>query len=62
MTMPWPVEPMMAATGDLPSDGEQWGLELKWDGVRVLAHVSADGVRAVGRRGGDVAGRYPELS
>ncbi|MFD0683117.1 non-homologous end-joining DNA ligase [Actinomadura fibrosa] len=62
MTMPWPVEPMMAVTGDLPDDGERWGLELKWDGVRALAHVSADGVRAAGRRGGDVAGRYPELS
>ncbi|WUH97283.1 non-homologous end-joining DNA ligase [Spirillospora sp. NBC_00431] len=62
MTMPWPVEPMMAATGDLPSDGERWGLELKWDGVRVLSHVSADGVRAGGRRGGDVTSRYPELS
>ncbi len=60
--MPWPVEPMMAATGDLPGDGERWGLELKWDGVRVLAHVAAGGVRACGRRGGDVAGRYPELS
>ncbi|QXJ24579.1 DNA polymerase LigD [Actinomadura graeca] len=62
MTMPWPVEPMMAATGDLPGDGERWGLELKWDGVRVLAHVGSGGVRACGRRGGDVAGRYPELS
>jgi bifunctional non-homologous end joining protein LigD len=62
MTMPWPVEPMMAATGELPSDGGQWGLELKWDGVRVLAHVSADGVRATGRRGGEVTSRYPELS
>ncbi|GGQ39684.1 bifunctional non-homologous end joining protein LigD [Actinomadura coerulea] len=62
MTMPWPVEPMMASTGDLPSDGGKWGLELKWDGVRVLSHVSADGVRAAGRRGGEVAGRYPELS
>ncbi len=28
----------------------------------MLAHVSADGVRVGGRRGGDVTGRYPELS
>ncbi|WP_131740520.1 non-homologous end-joining DNA ligase [Actinomadura roseirufa] len=62
MTMPWPVEPMMAVTGDLPGDGERWGLELKWDGVRVLSRVCGGGVRAAGRRGGDVAGRYPELS
>ncbi|MFD0901125.1 non-homologous end-joining DNA ligase [Actinomadura sediminis] len=62
MTMPWPVEPMTAATGDLPGDGARWGLELKWDGVRAVAQVSADGLRAAGRRGGDVASRYPELS
>lgn len=52
----------MAITGDLPSDGEHWGLELTWDGVRVLARVSAGGVRAGGRRGGEVTDRYPELS
>ncbi|TQM67795.1 bifunctional non-homologous end joining protein LigD [Actinomadura hallensis] len=52
----------MAATGELPPDGEQWGLELKWDGVRVIAHASAGGVQATGRRGGDVTSRYPELS
>jgi bifunctional non-homologous end joining protein LigD len=62
MTMPWPVEPMMADSGDLPSDSERWGLELKWDGVRVIAYVSSDGVRASGRRTNDLAGRYPELS
>jgi bifunctional non-homologous end joining protein LigD len=62
MTMPWPVEPMMAATGDLPDDGGRWGLELKWDGVRVVSQVSPDGVRATGRRGNDVTSRYPELT
>ncbi|XRQ12069.1 non-homologous end-joining DNA ligase [Actinomadura welshii] len=53
---------MAASTRGLPPNGGQWGLELKWDGVRVLAHVSADGARATGRRGGDVTSRYPELS
>ncbi len=62
MTMPWPVRPMMAATGGLPSDTGRWGLELKWDGVRVITYVSADGVRASGRRVTELAGRYPELS
>ncbi|MCP2336483.1 non-homologous end-joining DNA ligase [Actinomadura rupiterrae] len=62
MTMPWPVEPMTAVTGDLPDDTARWGLELKWDGVRVLTGVSADGVRAVSRRGADVLSHYPELS
>ncbi|WP_067812604.1 non-homologous end-joining DNA ligase [Actinomadura kijaniata] len=64
MTMPWPIEPMLAVTGDLPENTAEWGLELKWDGVRVISYVSADGVRASGRggRGGDLSGRYPELS
>ncbi|GAA2420099.1 hypothetical protein GCM10010191_34120 [Actinomadura vinacea] len=62
MTMPWPVRPMMAATGELPDDTGRWALELKWDGVRVISYVSADGVRASGRRVTELAGRYPELS
>jgi bifunctional non-homologous end joining protein LigD len=53
---------MMAASGDLPDDTARWGLELKWDGVRVITYVSADGVRASGRRTTELAGRYPELS
>ena len=60
--MPWPVHPMMAATGELPDDTAGWGLELKWDGVRVVSYVSADGVRASGRRVTELSGRYPELS
>lgn len=62
MTMPWPVQPMMADTGELPEDADRWGLELKWDGVRVITYVSAEGVRASGRRTTELAGRYPELS
>ena len=56
------VAPMLAATGDLPEDADRWCLELKWDGVRVVCHVTPHGVRAAGRRGADVTGRYPELS
>ncbi|WP_119727450.1 non-homologous end-joining DNA ligase [Thermomonospora amylolytica] len=62
MTMPWPVAPMTAVTGDLPEDAAQWALELKWDGVRVVSSVTRDGVRAVSRRGTEVVARYPELS
>lgn len=60
--MPWAVEPMMATTGQLPDDADHWGLELKWDGVRAISYVTADGVRATGRRGTEVTSRYPELS
>lgn len=52
----------MAVTGELPADADHWGLELKWDGVRAITYVTADGVRASGRRGTEVTSRYPELS
>jgi bifunctional non-homologous end joining protein LigD len=60
--MPNRVEPMLATTGDVPSDAGRWGLEIKWDGVRVITYVSGDVVRATGRRGNEVADRYPEVA
>ncbi|MDX6428910.1 MAG: bifunctional non-ous end joining protein LigD [Streptosporangiaceae bacterium] len=63
-SMPELVEPMVAATGELPdTDAAEWGLELKWDGVRVVTYVDGKGgVRATARRGAEVTGHYPELS
>jgi bifunctional non-homologous end joining protein LigD len=60
--MPSRVEPMLATTGDIPSDAGRWGLEIKWDGVRVITYVSGDAVRATGRRGNEIADRYPEVA
>jgi bifunctional non-homologous end joining protein LigD len=60
--MPNRVEPMLATTGDIPSDAGRWGLEIKWDGVRVITYISGDVVRATGRRGNEVADRYPEVA
>ncbi len=60
--MPTRVEPMLATTGDIPADAARWGLELKWDGVRVVTYLSGETVRATGRRGNDIADRYPELA
>ncbi|MFL6054404.1 MAG: DNA polymerase LigD, partial [Actinoallomurus sp.] len=59
--MPSDVQPMLATAGELPDDADRWGLELKWDGVRALVHVSGGRVRAMGRRGLDATRRYPEL-
>lgn len=55
------VEPMYATIGhDIPS-GRDWTFEPKFDGVRVLAHVSARGVRLITRNGNDKAKQYPEV-
>jgi bifunctional non-homologous end joining protein LigD len=47
---------------DLPGDGSAWAFEVKWDGVRVLAHVRDGGLRLVSRAGNDVTAGYPELA
>jgi bifunctional non-homologous end joining protein LigD len=58
--MPEKVEPMLARTGPLP-DGDHWGFEVKWDGVRAIAFVEGGRLRLASRRGNDVTPRYPEL-
>ncbi|WP_344239986.1 non-homologous end-joining DNA ligase [Actinocorallia libanotica] len=55
------IEPMLAVSGGLPEDPENWALELKWDGVRALAEVGPEGVRVFARRGVPITSTYPEL-
>jgi bifunctional non-homologous end joining protein LigD len=55
-----PLLPMMAQPGSMPS-GAGWSYELKWDGVRVLAEITADRCRLWSRNGRDVSLGYPEL-
>lgn len=58
---PLAIEPMYASIGhDVPA-GRDWTFEPKFDGVRVLAHVSARGVRLLTRNGNDKAKQYPEV-
>ena len=59
--MPEAIEPMLARPGPLPREDSAYGFELKWDGVRAIAHV-ADAVRLTGRNGTDFSGRYPEVA
>src|SRR3954452_17075966 len=58
--MPESVEPMLARTGSLP-DGENWGFEVKWDGVRAIAFIEGGRSRLASRKGNDITPRYPEL-
>jgi bifunctional non-homologous end joining protein LigD len=55
---------MLAIAGRLPPPGQddRWAYELKWDGVRILAHVGQERVRLVGRSGIDATIAYPELA
>jgi bifunctional non-homologous end joining protein LigD len=52
---------MLAVPGELPSDRERYGLEVKWDGIRAIIHVDG-GMRVTGRHGVEYTRRYPEIS
>jgi bifunctional non-homologous end joining protein LigD len=57
------VRPMLATSGTLGRlAGEEWALEWKWDGIRVLARADGGGIRLLSRRGNDVTATYPELA
>lgn len=53
---------MLAREADRPPPDGEWGFEIKWDGVRALAHSGPDGFRVESRRGEDITARYPELA
>jgi bifunctional non-homologous end joining protein LigD len=61
-SLPCSLEPMLARNAPLPTSGDdEWGFELKWDGVRVLAFAEPGSWRMGSRRGESVTARYPEL-
>jgi bifunctional non-homologous end joining protein LigD len=59
--MPERIEPMLARTGELPRDDENWAYEIKWDGVRAIGYVDGGRLRLEARSGRDITPRYPEL-
>ncbi len=62
-TFPVPLAPMTAAPAlstDFP-DEDAWGFEMKWDGVRILAHLDDGTARLFGRSGREETERYPEI-
>lgn len=52
---------MKAVSGELPVDEARWAFEIKWDGVRVLAHLDHGRIKLRSSRGNDITMRYPEL-
>ena len=56
-----PLAPMKAVSGTLPH-GPGWSYEVKWDGMRLLAQVGADGVRLWSSNGLEATNTYPELA
>ncbi len=62
MTLRYPVAPMKAAIGTLPSDDDKWAYEIKWDGYRTLAFVDAGQTRLQSSNLLDVTHKYGELA
>jgi bifunctional non-homologous end joining protein LigD len=60
--MPSSVKPMLAVSGQLPSDDADWAFEIKWDGVRAILFVEGGRVRAQSRNDLDVTVSFPELA
>ncbi|MDP9240089.1 MAG: non-homologous end-joining DNA ligase [Actinomycetota bacterium] len=61
--LPTLIKAMLATLGTLPppEEDDQWGYEMKWDGVRAVVYVEGGRVRAMTRNDRDVTGSYPEL-
>jgi len=57
----FPVIPMKAGIGVLPTDDSNWAFEIKWDGYRTLAFIDDGRVRLQSTKGLDVTANYPEL-
>lgn len=52
---------MLATPADTVPEGDDWLHEVKWDGMRVLAHVSGSAVRLSSRTERDITVAFPEL-
>jgi bifunctional non-homologous end joining protein LigD len=61
MTLKFPVPPMKATLGTLPTEDSGWAYEIKWDGYRTLAFVEGGRVRLQSSNLLDVTKRYPEI-
>src|SRR5258705_11485994 len=60
--LPSRFAPMLAASaGRLPEELDGWTIEPKWDGVRVIAEVTAQGARLWTRNGNDKGPQFSEI-
>ncbi len=61
---PRALSPMLASAGTVGELGESsdWAFEMKWDGIRCIAHVTDGTARLSSRNGVDITASYPELA
>ena len=59
--MPDRLEPMLARSGPLPRNEEDYGFEVKWDGIRTVVFCDHGHIALQGRNFTDFTPRYPEV-
>ena len=63
-----PFAPMLAENGTfvrgrVPNlSADEWAVEMKWDGIRALAHVTGASCAVRSRSGADITASYPEFA
>jgi ATP-dependent DNA ligase len=60
--LPRIIKPMLAKKADAPFDSDAHIFEIKWDGIRCLAFIRAQGVRLQSRQLTDITLQFPELA
>ncbi|WP_404535538.1 non-homologous end-joining DNA ligase [Bradyrhizobium ottawaense] len=60
--MPRFIPPQLATLRPMPPAGAGWIHEIKFDGYRAQAHISADGTRVFTRSGLDWTKRFPTIA
>ena len=59
--MPDRLQPMLARSGPLPRNEEDYGFEVKWDGIRTVVFSDHGHITLQGRNFTDFTPRYPEV-
>ena len=59
--LPDAIEPRKATLAKLPRNDEEWGFEIKWDGVRAIALCRTGQVELRSRTLRDITSQYPEI-
>src|ERR1700750_1555905 len=61
--MPEHLVPMLGALPHMPANEDDWGFEVKWDGIRAILYSgkSKGDVRLENRNLRDITFKYPEL-
>jgi len=55
------IVPMLARLAEMPKNEDDYGFEVKWDGIRAVAYLDDGDIRLENRNLRDITFKYPEL-